>query len=441
MFCHQCVMAAENGCGSDGALVGACKKNDTISRLQDVIIFGVKGMAAYRYMADQLDAPGLKEVDDVAAEALYMTLTNVNFNYQDHVDMLMKVGRATRKVMEILEDAHAEHFGVPTPVAVSQDRAEGKCILVSGHDLLALKRLLEQSEGKGVNVYTHSEMLPAHGYPELRKYPHLKGNLGKSWTNQSRTFAKFPGAIVVNTNCIVPPTSRSKYKGRLFGSGHVAVEGIKHLENYDFSEVIKTARSLPSADLKSNKTVSTGHNWRTMLRAEHGLVEAAKSGKIQRFFVIAGCDAPGKGGDYYRRLAKALPADCVLITSACGKYRFNDIDFGTVAGTDIPRYIDLGQCNDSGGAVEISRALARAYEGDFNNVPLTIVLSWMEQKAVAILLGLLDLGIVDIWLGPKPPNFGNLEVWNMFLDDFKMNLTWQVEADLPRMLAEPVKAA
>ncbi len=433
MFCYQCVMAADNGCGSDGAEIGMCKKTDTLDRLQDIIIFGLKGIAAYRYLANTLGAD-CKEVDDISQEALYFTLTNVNFNKQDHIKMLMKVGAATTRIMDILDKAHTQTFGAPSPVLVSQDKAEGQAILMSGHDLLAMKHLLSQSEGKGVNVYTHSEMLPAHGYPELRKFKHLKGNIGGSWIDQSSLFDRFPGPVVVNTNCIVPLKKNSRYADRLFGSGNVAVEGAKRVVNYDFSEVIEMARQLPPVRMDSNATVTTGHSWRAILDEKTGIIAAANAGRIKRFFVVAGCDAPGHGGEYYRDLAMRLPQDCVLITSSCGKYRFNDHPFGNIPGTDIPRYLDLGQCNDSGGALQIITALSQSLQCDINEVPMTIVLSWMEQKAVAILLGLLNLDIRDIWLGPKPPVFGNLEVYNMFLDDFHMNLTYKAEEDLQRML-------
>lgn len=433
MLCYQCEMSAENGCGSDGAEIGTCKKTDTLKRLQDIIVFGLKGIAAYRYLANSLGAD-CKVVDDVTQEALYFTLTNVNFNKEDHVNMLMKVGSATTKMMEILEKAHTDRFGVPKPVEVSQNRVEGKCILMSGHDLLALKHLLEQSAGKGINVYTHSEMLPAHAYPELNKHPHLKGNVGGSWVDQTKLFNKFPGTIVINTNCITPLRKNSEYGDRIFGSGNVNIEGGKRVVNYDFSEVIEMALRLPEAHMESDETVVTGHSWRVILGLADKIVDAVKAGKIKKFFVIAGCDAPGKGGDYYRQLALSLPNDCVMLTSSCGKFRFNDHDFGTIEGTGIPRYLDLGQCNDSGGAVQIALALANAFQCGVNNLPVSIVLSWMEQKAVAILLGLLNLGITNIWLGPKPPAFGNLEIYNMFLDDFKMNLTYKAEEDLPRML-------
>ncbi len=433
MFCYQCEMAMENGCGSNGATTGTCGKTDTIARLQDVIIFGLKGIAAYRYLANTLGAD-CKEVDDVSQEALYFTLTNVNFNKEDHIKMLMKVGGATMKIMEILDAVHRDQFGTPTPVTVSQNKAQGHSILMSGHDLLAMKHLLEQTEGQNINVYTHSEMLPAHGYPELRKFAHLKGNIGGSWTDQNRTFDDFPGPVVVSTNCIVPIKKATHYKERLFATGNVAINESKKIVDFDFSEVIELAKALPKAQMASDAIVSTGHSWNAILDKPDMIADAIKDGKISRVFIIAGCDAPGSGGNYYRELALSLPDDCIILTSSCGKFRFNDHDFGTIANTDIPRYLDLGQCNDSGGAVQVTSSLAKAAGCSLNDLPVTIVLSWMEQKAVAILLGLLNMGIKDIWLGPKPPVFGNLEVYNMFLDDFHMNLTYKVDEDLKRML-------
>ncbi len=434
MFCYQCEMAMENGCGSDGASTGVCGKTDTIARLQDVIIFGLKGVAAYRYLANTLGAD-CKEVDDISQEALYLTLTNVNFNKEDHIEMLMKVGGATMKIMEILDTAHRNHFGTPTPVTVTQNRAEGHAILFSGHDLLSLKHLLEQSEGQGVNIYTHAEMLPAHGYPKLQQFSHLKGNIGGSWTDQNRLFDTFSGPVVVSTNCIVPLKITSGYQNRLFGTGNVAVDESKEIRDFDFSPVIELAKTLPKVNIDSDATVTTGHSWSAILDSPETISSAIQDGKIRKVFIIAGCDAPGKGGNYYRELALSLPDDCIILTSSCGKYRFNDHDFGTIAGTGIPRYLDLGQCNDSGGAVQVTQNMAKVAGCSINELPVTIVLSWMEQKAVAILLGLLNMGIEDIWLGPKPPVFGNLEVYNMFLDDFHMNLTYKVEEDLVRMLA------
>lgn len=301
MFCYQCEMAMENGCGSGGETIGTCRKTDTIARLQDVIIFGLKGVASYRYLADTLGAD-CKAVDDISQQALYFTLTNVNFNKQDHIDMLMKVGGATTKIMEILETAHRNVFGIPTPVTVPQNRAQGHSILMSGHDLLAMKHLLEQSAGQGVNVYTHAEMLPAHGYPELRKFDHLKGNIGGSWIDQNQVFDAFPGPVVVSTNCITPLKKESRYGDRLFGTGNVAIEGSGKIVDFDFSHVIEMAKKLPEAQLESDAMVTTGHSWNAILEDPTMLSDAVKGGKIRRVFVIAGCDAPGRGGGLLSRI-------------------------------------------------------------------------------------------------------------------------------------------
>ena len=426
-------MSAPSGCGSNGAEVGTCGKDDTLAKIQDTIIYGLKGISSYRYLANSLDAD-CKEVDDILAEALYFTLTNVNFNLSDHLSMLQKVGEAAVNMMAILDEAHTTAYGIPTPVQVTQNNIEGKAILVSGHDLHMLKMLLEQTEGKGINVYTHSEMLPAHGYPELRKYLHLKGNIGKSWFDQTQLFEKFQGAIIVNTNCIVPARGEVTYVDRLFGYGNVNIEGGTPIENNDFTPVIEKALSLPETNMSSSETLPTGFHWKTILSLADVIVEAVKAGKIKKFFVIAGCDAPGKAGDYYRELALSIPKDCIVLTTSCGKFRFNDHDFGTIEGTEIPRYIDLGQCNDSGGAVQIALALANVFECSVNDLPLSIVLSWMEQKAVAILLGLFSLGIQDVRIGPKAPEFINQDILGVLVDNFGLMLTTNAKDDLAAML-------
>jgi len=428
-------MSAPQGCGANGAALGVCGKDDTLARLQDTIVYGLKGISAYRYLANTLNAD-CKPVDDVISEALYFTLTNVNFHLNNHLAMAMKVGQAAVQMMQILDETHTETYGIPTPATVSQNQAEGKAILVSGHDLLMMKKLLEQTEGQGINVYTHSEMLPAHGYPELRKYSHLKGNIGKSWFDQSQLFETFSGAIIVNTNCIVPPKKSTTYMDRLFGIGNVGIEGYTPIENYDFTPVIEKALALPDVNMTSEETMTTGFNWRTVLSLADIIVDAVKAGKIRRFFVIAGCDAPGKAGDYYRNLALNLPKDCVVLTTSCGKFRFNDHDFGTIEGTDIPRYIDLGQCNDSGGAVQIALALAKAFDCSVNELPLSIVLSWMEQKAVAILLGLLSLDVKNVYVGPKAPEFFNSDILDVLVTNYDLHLTGEWQSDLARMLGE-----
>ncbi len=435
MFCYQCEMSTPGGCGSSGQQKGTCGKVENLARLQDLMVFGVKGLAAYRTHAADLGAD-TKEVDDVLAETMYFTLTNVNFNFDQHIAQLMKLGSAGVKAMGLLSEAHTQRLGVPTPVQVTQNRAEGKGILVSGHDLLMLENLLGATAGRGVNVYTHSEMLPAHGYPELRKHDHLRGNIGKSWFDQKKLFEQWPGAIIVNTNCIIPPAKGCGYLDRLFTCETVGVEGARRIEGSDFSEVIDTALALPDiTNFTSDATLTTGHHYKTVLTLAPQILDAVKAGNLKRFFVVAGCDAPGRAGEYYRELTEKIPQDAIIVTSSCGKFRFNDIDFGTVPGTELPRYIDLGQCNDSNGAVEIALALSQALNTPVNDLPVHIVLSWMEQKAVIILLALFSLGIKDIRLGPKPPQFVNEDIAEFLAQQFNFGLTSTADADLAAMLA------
>ena len=345
MFCYQCEMSQKGGCGSTGATVGTCGKDENLARLQDIMIFGLKGLSAYREHLNTFKPELTKEIDDVMSETLYFTLTNVNFNFNDHINQLMKIGRAGSKVMELLGDAHINKFGIPTPVRVPQNKVEGKAILVSGHDLEFFEKLLIATEDKGINVYTHSEMLPAHGYPELRKFKHLKGNVGKAWFDQAKLMEKFTGTFVVNTNCIVPPKKDCSYLDRVFTHKIVGIEGSTPIENYDFTQLIERTLACEPAngiDLNEDTTLVTGHNYKTVLTLAPQILKAIEEGKIKQFFVVAGCDAPGKPGEYYRELTQSLPKDTVILTSSCGKFRFNDIDFGEIEGTGIPRYLDLG---------------------------------------------------------------------------------------------------
>ena len=427
MFCYQCEQCPSGGCTK----VGVCGKNEEIASLQDTILFALKGIAAYATHARQLGFIDT-EVDGITHEALYTTLTNVNFNLSEHIALALKVGSATVKVMDLLDRAHTSRLGTPSPVTVTEDKIEGKCILVTGHNLFALKELLKQTEGKGINVYTHSEMLPAHGYPKLKQYAHLKGNVGKAWYDQRKVFEEFPGAILGTTNCIMPV--KGSYSDRFFSYDVAGLEGVRKIENDDFAPLIEKALSLPEANTDSGKTLVTGYHHTTVLDLAPAVVEAVKAGKIRRFFVIAGCDAPGKGGNYYRELALSVPEDCVILTTSCGKFRFNDHDFGTIAGTSIPRYIDLGQCNNSGSAVKIAVALAEAFHCSVNELPLSIVLSWFEQKAVAILLGLFSLGIQNIRIGPKAPEFLSPGIVEALQANFNLILTGDPQEDLRAML-------
>jgi hydroxylamine reductase len=434
MFCNQCEMSMPSGCGAKGQTVGTCGKDATTSKLQDIMIYGLKGLSAYREHAKEFGGD-TTVADDVMSETLYFTLTNVNFNFDDHIAQLMKIGSAGVEMMNVLSEVHTKHLGVPTPVTVTQNKAEGKAILVSGHNLDMFKKLLEDTKDKGINIYTHSEMLPAHGYPELRKYPHLKGNIGKAWFDQAELFEKWPGSIVVNTNCIVPPKKNAGYADRLFTYKIVGVDGATKIINNNFDELIEKTLSLPEVTgFESDTTLNTGHHYKTILTLAPQVLEAVNEGKIKQFFVIAGCDAPGKEGNYYREVAESLPEDCVIITSSCGKFRFNDIDFGNVPGTEIPRYLDLGQCNDSNGAIHIATAISQALNTPINDLPISIILSWMEQKAVLILLSLFSLGIKDIYLGPKPPQFVNDDIIEFLSENFNLHLTTNAKDDLKALL-------
>lgn len=363
-----------------------------------------------------------------------MTLTNSNFNVQEHIDMAMKVGQSAVRVMELLDKAHTDRLGIPEPIKISQNKVEGKAIVVTGHNLFALEQLLKQTEGKGINIYTHSEMLPAHGYPALKKYPHLKGNIGKAWFDQRRLFEKFPGAILATTNCVMP--IKGSYADRMFSYEVAGLENVQKIEGEDFSPLINRALELPEANMESDETLVTGFHHQTVIGLAPEIIQAVKEKKIKRFFVIAGCDAPGKGGEYYRELATSLPPETVILTTSCGKFRFNDVDYGTVPGTDIPRYIDLGQCNNSVSTVKIAMALADAFECEINELPVSIVLSWFEQKAVAILLGLFSLGIQDVRIGPKPPEFISPGVMEVLQETFNLKLIGDVEEDMNAMLSK-----
>lgn len=429
MFCYQCEQTPKGGCTK----VGVCGKNEDIASLQDTIILGLKGVAAYATHARELGFSD-PEVDAITHEALYSTLTNVNFNLNDTIGTALKVGSATVKVMELLDKAHVSRLGVPKPVTVSQDKVEGHAILVSGHNLFALEELLKQTENKGINIYTHSEMLPAHGYPGLKKYAHLKGNIGKAWYDQRQLFEDFPGAVLVTTNCIMPVRNKT-YGDRMWTYGITGVEESQKIVNDDFTPIIEKALSLPAANIDSDKTLTTGFHHENVLPLAPAIIEAVKAGKIKRFFCIAGCDAPTKGRDYYRELASSVPKDCVILTTSCGKFRFNDIDFGTIGDTGIPRFIDLGQCNNSVSAVKIALALADAFNCTVNDLPLTIVLSWFEQKAVAILLGLFSLGVKNMWIGPKAPEFLTANVVDVLVQNFNLQLvSGDAKADLAKML-------
>lgn len=546
MFCYQC----EQTSGGKGCTkYGVCGKDPTTATLQDLLIFATKGISAYTHRARELGARD-RAIDVFVIEALFSTVTNVNFDserlkgllqqaakvrdkakalyeraakasgkaperlsgpatwapandldglieqgaaisiaqrrerlgeeiaglqelltyglkgaaaYADHAQILgvedettwsffhealdflaseptdadaltamcFRCGEINLKVMELLDEANTGAYGNPVPTQVRIEPVAGKAIVVSGHDLKDLEELLKQTEGKGVNVYTHGEMLPAHGYPGLKKFTHLVANYGSAWQNQQKEFAAFPGAILMTTNCLQKP--QDTYKDRIFTSGLVAWPGVTHITNRDFSPVIKAALAadgFPAAGPDKTITVGFGHD--AVLGVADRVVEAVKSGAIRHFFLIGGCDGAKPGRNYYTQFAQAVPKDCVILTLACGKYRFNKLDFGEIDG--IPRLLDIGQCNDAYSAIQIALALAKAFDTDVNSLPLSLILSWYEQKAVAILLTLLHLNIKNIRIGPSLPAFVAPNVLNLLVEKFSIAPISTPKEDLQTIL-------
>ncbi len=393
--------------------------------LQELVTYGLKGMAAYAEHARILG----QEEEAVYAfvhEALD-ALTEPQPTAEGLTALALKVGKVNLRVMELLDRANTSAYGHPVPTPVRVDPVKGKAIVVSGHDLKDLEELLKQTEGTGINVYTHGEMLPAHGYPGLKKYARLVGNYGGAWQDQRREFDAFPGAILMTTNCIQRP--KDSYIGRIFTSGLVAWPGVAHIGDRDFRPVIEAALAAPgfSAD-GPGKSVLVGFGHHAVLGVADKVVDAVKSGAIKHFFLIGGCDGAKTGRNYYTELAQSVPADSLILTLACGKYRFNKLEFGTLAG--LPRLLDVGQCNDAYSAVQIALALANAFGTDVNHLPLSLVLSWYEQKAVVILLSLLHLGIRNIRLGPSLPAFVTPAVLQVLVDNFNVMPVTTPQADL-----------
>ncbi len=426
MFCYQCEQTAG---GTGCTKVGVCGKDEDIQSLQDTLIFGLKGIGAYAYHAREFGKID-PEVDAFMHEAMFSTLTNVDFDLDRYLGLVLKAGEMNLRAMKMLNDAHTEKFGNPTPATVPSGTKEGPGILITGHDLLDLYELLKQTEGKGINVYTHGEMLPAHGYPELRKFKHLAGNYGTAWQNQRTEFEEFSGPTLVTTNCVMLP--KDSYKDRLFTCGLAGVAGVKHLKDRDFSEVIEMALSQPPLTENPQGTLSTGFHYTAVLGLADKIVKAVETGKIKHFFFIGGCDGAKPGRNYFTELAEKVPDDCVILTAACGKYRINAKDYGTIDG--IPRLIDTGQCNDCYSVIMIALALAEAFDCEVNDLPLSLVVSWYEQKAVAILLTLLHLGIENIRLGPSLPAFISPNVLNVLVEKFKIKPVGDVDEDLADML-------
>jgi len=369
-----------------------------LTGLEQLLLYGLKGMAAY---ADH--AMILGEEDDAVFAFVHQTLDTLarqTATAEELFALNLRCGAVNLRVMELLDAAHTRTYGAPRPTPVRITPVQGQAILVSGHDLKDLEALLRQTEGKGIHIYTHGEMLPAHGYPGLKKYPHLVGHYGGAWQDQRQEFEAFPGAILMTTNCIQKP--KDSYKARLFTSGLVAWPGVRHIADRDFSPVIAAALDAPGFPAtEPEKTIWVGFGHDAILSLADRIVAAVKSGALRRFFLIGGCDGAKPGRNYYTDFARAVPPDCAILTLACGKYRFNKLDFGTVAG--LPRLLDCGQCNDAYTAIRVAGALAQAFGCGINDLPLSLVLSWYEQKAVCILLTLLHLGIRNIRLGPTMP--------------------------------------
>ncbi len=416
-----------------GTASSIAKRFDTrgadLTGLEELLTYGLKGTAAY---ADHAQVMG--QTDDSVFAFFHEALDFLNGEpgLNDLLGMNLRCGEVNLRVMELLDAGHTSTFGHPEPTSVRVTPVKGKAILVSGHDLPDLKALLEQTEGKGIHIYTHSEMLPAHAYPELKKYPHLVANFGGAWQDQRKEFAQFPGAILFTTNCIQKP--KGSYKGRLFTTGLVAWPEIQHIgEDKDFTPVIEAALAADgfAEDAEEqNITVGFGHN--AVMQAAPAVIDAVKGGAIRHFFLIGGCDGAKPGRNYYTDLAEQVPDDCVILTLACGKYRFNKLDFGEIGG--IPRLLDMGQCNDAYSAIQVAVALAEAFETDVNGLPLSMVLSWFEQKAVCILLTLLHLGVKDIRLGPSLPAFVTPAALQVLVDTFNIAPISTAEEDLKTIL-------
>ncbi len=403
-----------------------------IQSLQDIVLFGLKGLAAYTghaYILGQED----DSVYSFMHEAL-AAMTRTDIGLEGWTGLAMKCGEVNLRAMELLDAANTGAYGHPVPVKVPLGAKKGKALLVSGHDLKDLEEILRQTEGKGINVYTHGEMLPAHGYPGLKKYAHLYGHYGTAWQNQQKEFAKFPGAIVMTTNCLQKP--QDSYKENIFTCGLTGWPGVRHVTGRDFTPAIEKALAMPGfAHDEKGAEVMTGFARNAVLGVADKIIGAVKGGQIRHFFLVGGCDGARHGRDYYTRFVEKTPMDTVVLTLACGKFRFFDKELGNIGG--IPRLLDIGQCNDAYSAIQIALALSKAFNVDVNGLPLSLVLSWYEQKAVAILLTLLYLGIKDIRLGPTLPAFMTKNVLDVLVKNFGIRpIAEEPEEDLRAILGE-----
>lgn len=426
---------------------GSCGKNDDydmakvwdadedIRSLKSLILFGIRGMAAYAYHAEVLGYSD-KRVNEFFVKALFAI--GEDWGMDQLLPIVLEVGEVNFACMEMLDKANTETYGKPVPATVPLMVEKGPFIVITGHDLYDLKRLLEQTKDKGINIYTHGEMLPAHGYPKLKKYPHLKGNFGTAWQNQQNEFANLPAPILFTTNCLMPP--KDSYKDRVFTTEVVSYPEIVHIgEDKDFTPVIEKALELGGfaedtqfTGINGGTTFTTGFSHSTILGVADKVIDAVKSGAIRHFFLVGGCDGAKPGRNYYTEFVEQAPADTVILTLACGKFRFNDLDIGTIGG--LPRIMDMGQCNDAFGAIKVAVALAEAFGCGVNELPLSIILSWYEQKAVCILLTLLYLGIKNMRLGPTLPAFVSPNVLNYLVEHYNIAPTTTPEEDLKTIL-------
>ena len=427
---------------------GSCGRNDNfdmntlwttdedVRSLKSLILFGIRGMAAYAYHASVLGY-----TDETISKFFYKALFAVgmkDWGMDELLPIVLEVGEVNLRCMELLDQANTTTYGTPVPTTVPLTIEKGPFIIITGHDLKNLQLLLEQTKDKGVNVYTHGEMLPAHAYPEFKKYSHLKGNFGTAWQNQQKEFDNIPGAILYTTNCLMPV--KPSYADRVFTTEVVSYPEMVHIgEEKDFTPVIEKALALGGYTKDQHMTginggiqVTTGFSHGTVLSVADQVIEAVKNGDIKHFFLVGGCDGARVGRNYYTEFVKQSPADSIILTLACGKYRFNDLDLGTIGG--LPRIMDMGQCNDAYSAIKVAIALAEAFECDVNELPLSMVLSWYEQKAVCILLTLLYLGIKNIHLGPTLPAFISPNVLNFLVENYGISPISTPEEDLKKLL-------
>ena len=429
--------ACQNPCGNtdDYDMNNLWNDNEDIRSLKSLILFGIRGMAAYAYHAMVLGY-----TSDEVNSFFYRALSVIGYDMDMDIllPVVLEVGEKNLICMELLDKANTETFGTPTPTTVPLSVEKGPFIVITGHDLYDLKLLLEQTKDKGINIYTHGEMLPAHAYPELKKYPHLKGNFGTAWQNQQKEFDHLPAPILYTTNCLMPV--KPSYADRVFTTEVVSYPEMVHIgEEKDFTPVIEKALELGGYEkdmeftgINGGKEVMTGFGHGTVLSVADQVVEAVKSGAIRHFFLVGGCDGARVGRNYYTEFVKQTPQDTVVLTLACGKYRFNDLDLGTIG--NLPRLMDMGQCNDAYSAIKVAVALAEAFDCGVNELPLSMVLSWYEQKAVCILLTLLHLGIKNIYLGPTLPAFISPNILNYLVENYQISPISTPEEDLKKIL-------